>query len=233
MRSAVADAADGRPTTVATSGGPGTGKASLLDEIASMASGFRILDAYGSEAGEQSPYDLLAQWDIDPPGSRVSPMVAAQSLRRLVDSLSADGPIMLRVDDLHEADPESVEALVWLLRRASGDRLLLVAGYRNLRAGQHPAWRRWLLGQGDVHQIELTGLTEPQSAEMVSAQRPGLTITAAQRLWRHTNGNPLYLGALLREHGTDALASTAQLPAPAEYVHLIEERLARGSSETR
>jgi hypothetical protein len=124
----------GQPTVLSMLGRPGMGKTSLQREIASRASGFNVLEADGQESVYREPFGLLRQLgvrDVRPPGATlVDPLVAAQGLRDLVDTLSPTGPVLILVDDLQWADQESVESLYCLVRRAHGDRLLVVLASR-------------------------------------------------------------------------------------------------------
>ncbi len=99
---------------------------------------------------------------------------------------------MLVADDLHWADPESVEALLWLLRRTSGDRLLVAVGTRPLPADVHPEWQRWNTGRTTAIQVTLAELTPQQVADLARRRWPQLSDELARRLHEHTGGNPLY-----------------------------------------
>jgi predicted ATPase len=124
-------ARSGQPTVLSVLGKPGMGKTSLLREMATRASGFNVLEADGQESAYCEPFDLLRQLgvrDDHSPGGIKDPLVATQGLRDLVDTLSPAGPVLILVDDLQWADHESVESLYWLVRRARGDRMLVVLG---------------------------------------------------------------------------------------------------------
>src|ERR1700690_4370567 len=85
-------ARSGKPTVLSVLGKPGMGKTSLLHEIATRASGFNVLEADGQESAYREPFDLirhLGVHDVRSPGpTSVDPLVAAQGLRDLVDTLS-------------------------------------------------------------------------------------------------------------------------------------------------
>jgi hypothetical protein len=222
MTGAVERAAAGSPTVLVVEGEPGTGKTSVLDEVVDLAGGFRVLAADGLDTGDSAPYDVLAQWGIPvPPES--SPLTAGQQLRTAVDA--AGGPLLLRVDDLQWADPESVTALLGLVSRAAGDRLLVAVGTRPSAA--HPAWRRWTGGRDRAVHLVLTGLSPAATGALAEALRPGLIPAAAQALWEHTGGNPFYLTALLTEYDVATLSEPRRLPAPAEFTALVRTRTSR------
>ena len=229
----VAVARAGQPAALLVEGGPGMGKSALLNEILALADGFSVVSAGGTESRRQAPYELLAQWGVDVPraldGSLVTPFVAAQMLRVLVDEQSAGAPLLLLADDLQWADQESVEALTWLLRRTSGERLLVCVASRPLPAATHSAWTRWAAARGHAVRITLAGLSPASVSALARRVRPGLDDGTAERLAEHTDGNPLYLSALLEEFDPAELAQMRLLPAPAEFVELVGTRLQRVS----
>lgn len=227
---AIAAARAGQPTVLLVEGEAGMGKTTLLRAVGQRAAGFAVRTAEGVE-NDRSPLGMLAQWGVEPAehaGSGVTaPFLAAQGLRDLVDVGDRAGPLLLQVDDLQWADPESVEALTWLLRRASGDPLLVLAGSRTLPAGAHPAWQRWVSDADHAVRIALTGLTLPQVTTLVRAHWPESSEALARRLSSHTAGNPLYLHALLDEFGAPSLDRMRVMPAPTVYTRHIGDRLAR------
>jgi DNA-binding CsgD family transcriptional regulator len=222
----IAAAADGRPTLLSVEGEPGQGKSSLLREVAARADGFHQLAAEGVENLLDRPYTTLLQWPLPVPvASGTSPFQAAQVLRRLIDRLAHSGPVLLVVDDLQWADAESVETVAWVLRRASGDRLLVAAATRPLRPPVHPSWRRMRLEDGAVR-VRLDGLGLDEASRLVEESWPGADATTVRRLWEHTGGNPLYLRALVAEHDPDELVMLEELPAPGDLTAAASSRLA-------
>jgi AAA ATPase domain len=57
-----------------------------------------------------------------------------------LEAVGADRPLVLHLEDLHWADPSTVDLVEWLARRDTGARLLLVGTYRpaDARAAGHP-----------------------------------------------------------------------------------------------
>ena len=132
---------------------------------------------------------MLAQWGVEPEG--LTPQIAAQRLRTRVDALAERGPVLLVVDDLQWADPESVDAIVALMSRLDGDRLLLVVASRTDAGDVHENWQRWSSRPGRVQRVRLDGLTHADTAELIHELRGAVDPATAQALWQHTSGNPL------------------------------------------
>jgi DNA-binding CsgD family transcriptional regulator len=231
---AIEAARAGRPTLITVLGEPGMGKTSLLGEIARRASGFNVLRAEGSHAGYQEPFGVLRYLGVDdvltPEGVPKDPLVAAQGLRDLVDTLSPSGPVLMVVDDLQWVDPETIESLFWLLDRAHGDRLLVAVGSRPESAAHSDAWRRLVHRASRGLAVWLTGLSLDQAKIMIAGLDQSFDLDAdnavAGRLWEHTGGNPFYLQSVLRQYGLAELAVMRALPAPAELTGRMKAELA-------
>ncbi len=167
----IASARAGVPAVLAIEGEPGQGKSALLREVLERASGFEVLDASGDEPTRHTAYGVLRRWGILSSETTVhSPFQGAQQLRDLVGRLQLGGPVLLALDDLQWMDRESVESVVWLLRRASGDRLLVVAAYRPLRANAHPDWVRLVLDE-QVPVLRLDGRDEVRAPRLAALDR--------------------------------------------------------------
>jgi DNA-binding CsgD family transcriptional regulator len=213
-------ARNGQPTVLSVLGKQGMGKTSLLGEIATRAPGFNVLEADGQESAYREPFDLLRQLGIrdvhSPGGTSVDPLVAAQGLRDLVDTLSPTGPVLILVDDLQWVDQESVESLYWLVHRAHGDRLLMALGSRPEGPESTDAWRRLIQHASRAPTLSLTGLSFEQATATVLAVDPGAAPDAIRRLWEHCARSPFHMNSLLRQYGFTELAAMRALPAPAE-----------------
>jgi DNA-binding CsgD family transcriptional regulator len=235
VAAALTQARAGQPGTLLVEGEPGIGKSSLLNEIMSRGSDFTHLLAEGVETAATTPYALLAQLDVDA-GSGDLPMTltsAGQKLRQVLDRHAERGPVLLVVDDLQWADPESVDTLVDVIGRATGDALLLVVGSRELDPDQLPRWRRWISRPGRVRSIHLSGLSLANAIESVRDLRPATSTDLARALWEHTAGHPLYLRELISEYDGAELATMGVLPAPAEFARTVTARLSRVSPAAR
>ncbi|WP_028067831.1 helix-turn-helix transcriptional regulator [Solirubrobacter soli] len=140
-----------------------------------------------------------------------APMLAAERYRahraviELIGRLAATRPLVLTLDDVHDADPALLELLVALLRRAPDARVLVAVAMR--RAQIPPPLAEALNGaqrDGTVVRLDLRPLDPSDALELI-----GPDVPPAQRdaVLRESGGNPFYLEQLVRAGG-DVLPTT-------------------------
>jgi predicted ATPase len=136
--------------------------------------------------------------------------------------LSRQRPLVMFLDDVHWADPSSVDLLAYLGSRCSEWRFLLVLTYRpsDLLRTQHPFWpvKLDLQGRGVCREIVLPFLTREDLDVYLSLAFAGHRFPEdlAGTLHARTEGNPLFMvdllrylrdrGVIVQEHGGWALA---------------------------
>jgi hypothetical protein len=139
--------------------------------------------------------------------------------------LAESRPVVVVVEDLHWADPDSLALGEFAARQLAGRRVLLIGTYRGEEAtGQ----LRHLAGSASL--IPLGGLGPADVSELMASlldRAPGED--EARRMWDRTAGNPLFVRELTRLAAVRAEAGTPGLAAPvADSVRdVIERRLAR------
>ncbi|WP_018656037.1 helix-turn-helix transcriptional regulator [Actinomadura flavalba] len=124
----------------------------------------------------------------------------------LLEGLAARGPVVVVIEDAHWADRSSRDLLSFLLRNLGTAPLLVLVTYRadELHRG-HPL--RPLLAElgrvEGVRRLDLTRLTQPDVAELAAGLlgRP-LDRDLAGRITTRSEGNPLFVEALLEADGT-------------------------------
>ncbi|HZW90462.1 MAG TPA: AAA family ATPase [Myxococcaceae bacterium] len=158
--------------------------------------------------------------------------------------LAASQPLVLLVDDLQWCDRESIEWLHYLLRFDRHARLLVVGTARDEEIpGQHPL-RGLLLhlrtGRIPVTEIALEALDAAESASLAGhVARRELDEFAALRLFRETEGNPLFVVEMARAGLGTATPVVHEPPDPNRVVlpprvqASVESRLAQLSPPTR
>jgi ATP/maltotriose-dependent transcriptional regulator MalT len=150
-------------------------------------------------------------------------------LLEILGDLQDHGPVALFVEDVHWADVESQQALAFAFRRLQADRVLLVLSLRVEDMGRLPTATRRLLDDERSNRISLLGLMPSEVRELASRHGRPLSQAAAQRLQRHTGGNPLHVRALLEEIESAELTggSTQPLRSPRSYEDIVRLRLER------
>ena len=173
----------------------------------------------------------------------------ARMLRELteaLESLTAERPLILILEDLHWSDGATLEWLAYVARRQDLARLLILGTYRlgEARAVVHPLYAvtRELLVHGQGAELVLGVLSVAEVATYVT-QRLGEGALAAELipvLYERTQGNPLFLVTMvadlvqrgvLRESPTGwertAALETATMGVPETLRRLIEQQFER------
>ena len=290
----------GQRQIVFITGGPGSGKTTLVEalerQLASrpdlwIASGqcfeqfgsgeayLPVLDAVGQltrTPGRQRLMQLLVKhapsWLAQLPGLRqqipgetgalpasgVSPERMLREMAEVLETLTADTPLLLVLEDLHWGDYSTLDLISALARRRQPARLMVLATYRpvDVVLSNHPlrAVKQDLQARRLCHELPLGLLSEADVADYLSARFPRepLPRSLAQRLHQRTEGNPLFLvnlvdywlaqGMLMKRLTTPEDGDAEQLAAdlraldvgvPESIRALIEKLLERLSHKER
>lgn len=248
ITAAVQSATEGAGSALFLVAEPGLGKTTMLSEAASIAGALRVSRAGCSETEAGLPFDLLTRLlgPLGAPSPRLrQPEVSSLDARAdrylaLLEWLrvGAPRPIVLLVDDLHWADPDSARLLDAACRRLGDLAVALVATARPWpSAAVEQALGLAKDGFAAVERLEPLSrdasrclLTELAGADIAPA-------TAEQAL-EICAGNPLLLGetaAALRRSGNQiaapfALAAKGLFLARFAGVDAAALQLARGAS---
>lgn len=157
-----------------------------------------------------------------------------REMAEFIETATAEKPLILLLEDLHWADPSTLDLLSWLGRRSEPARLLLVGTYRlaDARRPDHPL--RDVVQDLRIHrqctQLALSFLTEAAVANFLDGRFPGLALPdgLVNLLYQRTAGNPLFMHNVLDTW----LAQEALLPADGQLrLQVPLERLAVGVPE--
>jgi DNA-binding CsgD family transcriptional regulator/tetratricopeptide (TPR) repeat protein len=144
-----------------------------------------------------------------------------RSARLLIEAAAATTGLLLILDDVHWADPDSAELLGYLLRRPPHHRVLTIMAHRprqlpvRLAAAFASAER-----DGCLRRIDLGPLSRAESDQMLG---PGLSRASRDALYLESGGNPFYLAALAAAgYCTSPSAGGGKRPAQVtERVHAL------------
>jgi predicted ATPase len=161
-------------------------------------------------------------------------------------------PFVLFLDDIHWADPSSVDLLAYLGGKCAGLRLCLLLTYRpsDLRMGGHPFGqvKLELQGRGVCREVALSFLSRDDFDRYLALAFPGhrFPIEFADVVHARTEGNPLFMvdllrylrdqGTLVEENGQWTLTRRVQelLPELPESVRgLIQRKVDQLDPEAR
>jgi ATP/maltotriose-dependent transcriptional regulator MalT len=117
-------------------------------------------------------------------------------VRTLLERLASRRPLVLALDDVHWADPASIELLAHLIRHAPNGPVLLILAFRSHQA---PTRLMSILEratrEGRAQRIALRPLSEEEAAELLS---DAFDPDRRQSFYRESGGNPFYLLELVR-----------------------------------
>ena len=121
----------------------------------------------------------------------------------VMDTLTAETPLLLVLEDLHWSDYATLDLLAVLARHRTPARLLVLGTYRPIEAmvQEHPL-RTVVYGlqrQGYGLKLPLEGLSDSAVATYLDDRFPGHQYPEelAGWLYQHTNGNPLFVVTLV------------------------------------
>lgn len=229
LRAHLVTALAGRGSLVLIGGAAGVGKTALAEEFCQQAlqQGAMVLTGRCFDLAETPPYgpwiDLCARYPTTaslpalPPafaergtvGAVTNQMALFVQVQDFLTALTmpreqCTRPLVLLLDDLHWADPASLDLLRFLLPTLIASPLLILATYRSDElVRQHALYEVLprLVRDGAVSRLDVTRLDDAAARALV-AGRYALAESDMTRLIAYlqsrAEGNPLYLGELLR-----------------------------------
>ena len=122
-----------------------------------------------------------------------------------LEVLSAERPILLIIEDLHWVDPSTLDFVSAFARRREPAKLMLLCKYRPVDVVLSNSELKGLKQDLQVHQlcaeIALERLLEPAIAEYLAKefQNENLPPGMANFIYRHSEGNPLFMVAMVQD----------------------------------
>jgi DNA-binding NarL/FixJ family response regulator len=153
----------------------------------------------------------------------------------LLETLAETQPVVLVLDDVHWADPASVELLGALLHRPPAAQVLIALAVRPRQTGERlsAAFER-AHRDGTIARIELGALSPEEAHELIG------DAADATSLYEETGGNPFYLEQLARAADLPVTPVTAAdepalagVDVPAAVAAALSEELALLSEPAR
>jgi predicted ATPase len=223
----IARTRQGRGGTVIVRGDPGIGKTALLDDVVASA-GVRTLRAMGFESEADLPFaalgdllrPILDSIDAIPPlqadalrgalglGSTtaVDPVSVEVATASLLRAVAADEPLLLVVDDMQWLDTGSLNAVVYVARRAAQLPVAMVGAARIEEMSATVA---------SLPSLSLGPLAAAHAEELLRARATTDVEPAVVRsLVEAAGGNPLALHELVRGLSPEELLGHVPVAAP-------------------
>ena len=154
-------------------------------------------------------------------GGEVSPGVRSEALIQLLRRLAPQGLVIV-LEDLHWADPDTVALMEYLSEHLDGESLLCVLTLRANRPSAALDAARRLRGRPGVLHLGLDRLSDADMADMVRACVPEAGPELLRRVQASAEGVPLLVEDLLASPGL-----------PDSFAETVRERLAGFSAPQR
>ena len=225
IRGLLAESREGHGRVALISAAAGAGKTALLRELeAELSDDVIALGASCAPPDRDVPYGMLTELLESPAlGAQDArrarnllenrTVLAGSGFSRLIRDMAEQKPVVITVDGLHNADPESVVHLVRVVRRVPSDRVLVVLSERPQPAEAYSALHSELLGRPHVSFIRLRPLSPRGVREMVDADTGARAAAPpAADLHALTGGSPLLVQALLQDLRASGQTAVADVP---------------------
>ncbi len=163
------------------------------------------------------------------------PMLEVQwAVRKFLEKLAAEGPVVALIDDIHWAEPAFLSTLEYILDSSAGAPILLLTTARPDLIEEHPQWAE----RASATRLVLPPLSDAASTQVVAnlLGSAGLSPEVESRIVRAAEGNPLYVEQMLsmliesgalRQEGTRWVRNgeQAEIAVPPTIHALLEARL--------
>src|SRR5258708_13737066 len=137
-----------------------------------------------------------------------------REISEALESITAQITLVLVFEDLQWADDATVDFISACARARGPAKLMLLGTVRptDIALSQHPLTnlKRDLSVHKLCHEIELQPLSESDIADYLTAQSQGASLPGlAGLIYRHSEGNPLFMGAAIQHITQPRLISVA------------------------
>ena len=213
---------------IVVSGGAGVGKTRIAREAlsAAQARGFEGRWVVGASSARSIPLGAFSAW------TQRGATETVQLVRGVIESLTAarsPAGVVVAVDDAQLLDDLSMFVLHQLVQRDAAKVIVTIRDSEPVPAALQEIWAAGRFERLDVAPLSLDETTALLGATLSGHVEPA----SAQRLWKLTHGNPLYLRNIVEqevadgrlEQHRDTWSWTGDPVLPADLVGLVESRI--------
>jgi class 3 adenylate cyclase/tetratricopeptide (TPR) repeat protein len=182
------------------------------------------------EPGADDAARLVARL-LEPNGPAVAPEEAFWAIRRVLESLARQRPLVLVIDDLQWGEPTFVDLVEHVADWARDAPLLLLIMARPELLDAHPAWGG---GKPNATSVLLEPLGESDAADLLwhLADPAAVDESTAARILRVAEGNPLFVEELVAMLGASEDGHLPEAVPPTIHA-LVAARLDRLTDPAR
>jgi tetratricopeptide (TPR) repeat protein len=182
---------------------------------------------------------------VDKPAHTGSQYRLFAELTEYVRGLAQDRPLVLVLDEMQWADTTSWDALEYLLAALDADRIMLCLLHRPDAVYESSPQRTMLERHEFVHDMTISRLTRDEVKQWLEGafHRQQVAREFLAFVYRHTEGNPLFIAELLRALIEDGAiwhsgarwewSAVSELRVPAGRAALIARRLSKFSTSSQ
>src|SRR4051794_36535371 len=241
LAEALAGASSGRPNVVLVEGAAGSGKTALIRAFAGEHDELRLLSACADTSERAVPFGVVDQLlrraracdslASIPTADREQFAGVGLTLLELLGRPHDGSPLLLVLDDAHCADPGSLRALLFAMRRLVSEAVLVIL---TARTDCLHALPDGLLRDSDslrCSRIFLDPLDFGSVRELARHRGLPLSARALRRVHDLSAGLPLHVCALLDEWSLTG--DVESIRAPRSYAALIHGRLSQCGGRAR
>lgn len=213
----------------------GGGKTTLADVVAHRLAGrdWTVVRGRCPEVDGAPPAwawtEVLRSLGADAP-ARATAFDLAAEVRDRMRAATADGPLVVVLDDLHRGDGATLQVLRSLAHDLADRPVLLVAAYRSTEAGPDLAATWAALASVTAARLDLGGLNRDGVVRLIAEHAPGAGFDrdpgVVDRLIERTDGNPLFVTEFARLIASEGRAAAAA-EVPAGVRDVLRRRLSR------
>lgn len=162
------------------------------------------------------------------PGRRqCDPRAVTAAAMNVLRRLAQHSPVLLAVDDLHWADPETARTLESVVRRLSDERIGLVVSERADGSPTRSVDLEQAIAPDRFERVVVAAM-EDQALRRLVERRLGAAppLRAHRRLQEVAGGNPFFTLELARALSAEGATGVTALPMPPSLSGMVDERLA-------